>query len=76
MMARSAEIPDAPIHATIEHDRLVHRERRLRRVVSELRARASAGRRDSGTVPVPLRHAIADFETELRAVQRTLRHRG
>jgi hypothetical protein len=71
-MAQSAATPSSPVQATLERDRLAHREWRLRRVISELRARADGGR-TTGQVPVPLRRAIADFEAELRHVQRRLR---
>ena len=59
--------------ATLEQDRLRRRERRLNLVVRELRARAEAGRTQSGRVPEPLGRALSDFETELRSVRARLR---
>ena len=64
------------IAATLERDRLQHRERRLRLVVRELRARADARRTQSGHVPAPLGGALADFERELRRVSARLGSTG
>ena len=56
---------------------LRNRERRLKLVVRELRARADARRSKGGRVPAPLGHALADYEAELRDVRARLgsRHR-
>jgi hypothetical protein len=56
----------------LERRRLERRVARMRLVVRELRVRARFHEQRHGAVPPPLRHAIAGFAGELRALERRL----
>jgi hypothetical protein len=76
-----APIADAPAHpasspaptvgAALEHVRLVHRERRLERMLDALHVRARA-RAISGPVPAGLSESIGEFSRELDQVRERL----
>jgi hypothetical protein len=56
----------------LERRRLERRVARMRLVMRELRVRARFHEQRHGVVPPPLRHAIAGFAVELRALERRL----
>jgi hypothetical protein len=58
--------------ADLERRRIEQRATRIDAVVRELRLRARFHRERHGQVPAPLRHAIAGFLLELRALDRRL----
>jgi hypothetical protein len=57
------------IGSDLERRRLEHREQRIERVLAALHDRAVYRGAVSGEPPRPLRHAIADFATELRTIR-------
>jgi hypothetical protein len=58
--------------ADLDRRRIEQRAARIDAVVRELRLRARFHRERHGHVPPPLRHAIAGFVLELRALDRRL----
>lgn len=66
-------MPADTIAAQLERDRLEHRLRRIEIVVSALRERAVYRHSAIGTPPLPLLHAIDDFEGEMTNLRLRLR---
>ncbi len=60
----------------LERDRLEQRIRRIERVTAALRDRAVYRHAVMGTTPLPLRHAIGEFEVELAGMRRRLSELG
>ena len=58
--------------AALERQRLEHRQRRLKRVLSALEDRRTFRQEADGSVPPALREAIGGFRQELDAVERRL----
>ncbi len=63
---------DVTIGADLEQRRLAHRAVRLQRALEALRDRAVYRRASDGQVPTPLRDAIADFSSQLNAIEHRL----
>jgi hypothetical protein len=62
--------------ATLERDRLEHRVGRIAVAVAVLRQRASERRRGTGSPPQHIGQTIADFETQIAALNARLRDLG
>jgi hypothetical protein len=60
--------PTRTIGAQLERDRLERRARRVTLVIAALREQASERSHPADSVPVHLRHVIADFETQVEAI--------
>jgi hypothetical protein len=58
--------------ALLERDRLLHRAQRIERVIAALRDRAVYRHEVTGTTPLPLHAAMADFHRELAVLKRRL----
>jgi len=58
--------------ADLERDRLERRVRRMTFALAALRQRATEYRRELGGPPRALRHAIADFEEQIEAMNARL----
>ena len=62
------------VGADLERDRLERRVKRMKVAIAALRQHASEQRRELGAPAGPLRHAIADFEAQIEAMNARLRY--
>lgn len=60
------------IGAELERDRLEHRSRRVTLVIAELRQKANERARQADAAPWCFPHLIADFETQIEAMNARL----
>ncbi len=75
-MSTAQRVSTRSLGADLERDRLERRVIRMTLAIAALRQRASEYRRELGRPPGPLRHAIADFEEQIEAMNARLRDLG